>query len=147
MITTRALLAPFAFLLVLGLIAGRAEEAVSAPAAPAKDPAPPGWLIDIGGYRLHMHSTGSGKPVVVLLYGGGAYSVDFALVQPRIARFTTVCTYDRAGDAWSDRGPSPRTLRQNAFELYRLLRKARLKGPFILVGHSSSPSIRPRSPP
>jgi pimeloyl-ACP methyl ester carboxylesterase len=102
----------------------------------AKNPAAPGKLIDVGGYRLHIHCTGEGQPAVVFLYGGGAYSVDFSLVQPKVAKFTSACSYDRAGDAWSDIGPSPRTLRQNAYELHSLLSGAEIKGPYVLAGHS-----------
>jgi pimeloyl-ACP methyl ester carboxylesterase len=92
--------------------------------------------VDVGGYRLHLHCRGEGSPAVVLLYGGGAYSVDFGLVQPGVARFTQACVYDRAGDAWSDPIPVPRTLRQNAYELHLLLEKAGRTGPYVLAGHS-----------
>src|ERR1700687_724717 len=76
------------------------------------EPAPLGKLIDVGGYRPHNHCTGEGEPAVVFVYGGGAYSVDFSLVQPKVAKFTSACSYDRAGDGWSEMGPSPRTMRQ-----------------------------------
>ena len=49
---------------------------------------------------------------------------------------TEVCTYDRAGYGWSDRGPSPRNSERIVAELHTLLEKARVKPPFILVGHS-----------
>src|SRR5437879_4963959 len=63
-------------------------------------PSPPGRLIDIGGYRLHLNCSGSGSPTVVLSSGAGDYSVDWGLVQPDLARFTRVCSYDRADEAW-----------------------------------------------
>jgi pimeloyl-ACP methyl ester carboxylesterase len=47
-----------------------------------------------------------------------------------------VCSYDRAGDGWSDLGPHPRTLHQIVLELHTLLEKAGVEPPFILVGHS-----------
>jgi len=47
-----------------------------------------------------------------------------------------VCSYDRAGDGWSELGPHPRTLRQIVYELHTLLDKAGVKPPFVLVGHS-----------
>lgn len=97
---------------------------------------PPGKLIDIGGYRLHINSSGKGKPTVVLIAGSGDFSFDWSLVQPAVSGFSRVCSYDRAGLAWSDSGPTPRTMRQEAFELHRLLEKAKLKAPFVLVGHS-----------
>jgi pimeloyl-ACP methyl ester carboxylesterase len=98
--------------------------------------APPGKLVDIGGYRLHLNCTGSGGPTVVLIAGSGDFSFDWSLVQPDVSRFTRVCSYDFAGFAWSDPGPTPRTMRQDAYELHTLLKAARIKGPYVLVGHS-----------
>ncbi len=57
-------------------------------------------------------------------------------MQPEISRFARVCSYDRAGLAWSDPGPTPRTMGQDAYELHRLLQAARIKAPYVLVGHS-----------
>ena len=98
--------------------------------------APPGKLVDIGGYRLHLNCTGKNGPTVVLIAGSGDFSFDWSLVQPDISRFARVCSYDRAGLAWSDPGPTPRTMRQDAYELHTLLRAARVKAPYVLVGHS-----------
>jgi pimeloyl-ACP methyl ester carboxylesterase len=98
--------------------------------------APPGKLIDIGGYRLHLNCTGKGEPTVVLISGSGDFSFDWGLIQPPVSAFTRVCSYDLAGFAWSDPGPVPRTMRQEAYELHTLLTTARIKGPYILVGHS-----------
>jgi len=100
---------------------------------------PPGKLVDLGGYKLHINCAGASadkKPPVILLHGGGDFSFDWALVIPGVARFAHVCAYDQAGQAWSDPGPTPRTLRQEAYELHLLLEKTGLKGPFVLVGHS-----------
>jgi pimeloyl-ACP methyl ester carboxylesterase len=111
----------------------------SAPTAPPdENPTypPPGKLVDVGGYRLHLQVRGEGDPSVVLIAGGGDFSFDWDLVQPAIARFVRVCSYDRAGTAWSDRGPTPRTMKQEAYELHLLLKKTGFKPPYILVGHS-----------
>ena len=62
----------------------------------------PGRLIDLGGYKLHLNCTGSGTPTVVLSAGVGDFSTDWALVQPKVATFTRVCSYDRSGAAWSN---------------------------------------------
>lgn len=97
---------------------------------------PPGRLLDVGGYRLHLNCTGKGGPAVVLIAGGGDFSFDWGLVQPDVTRLTRVCSYDRAGLAWSDPGPTPRTMRQEAYELHALLKAARIKAPYVLVGHS-----------
>jgi hypothetical protein len=70
---------------------------------------PPGRLVDIGGYRLHLWCTGEGAPAVILDAGLGGTSAGWGFVQPDVARFTRVCSYDRAGMGYSDSGPSPRT--------------------------------------
>jgi pimeloyl-ACP methyl ester carboxylesterase len=101
-----------------------------------QQPSPPGKLIDVGGFKLHLNCTGKGEPTVVLLAGAGDFSFDWGLVQPDAAKFARVCSYDRAGYAWSDPGPMPRTMRQDAYELHTLLKTAQIKGPYVLVGHS-----------
>ena len=99
-------------------------------------PAPRGRLVDIGGYRLNLNCTGKGNPAIILLAGSGDFSFDWSLVQPEVTRSVRVCSYDRAGLAWSDLGPTPRTMHQEAQELHLLLAKAGEHGPFVLVGHS-----------
>jgi pimeloyl-ACP methyl ester carboxylesterase len=93
-------------------------------------------MIDIGGRKLHLYCTGEGAPTVVLVSGGGAYSIDWALVQPRIAQGTRVCSYDRAGLAWSDSGPADETVEQTINDLHALLRAGGERGPYVLVGAS-----------
>lgn len=95
-----------------------------------------GKLVDIGGYRLHIDCKGKGEPPVMMDAGlaHGAYTWD--LVMPEVARFTRVCSYDRAGVGDSDRGKRPRTSQQIVAELAALLKKVKLKPPYILVGHS-----------
>jgi pimeloyl-ACP methyl ester carboxylesterase len=85
---------------------------------------------------MHIQSAGEGRPAVILEAGTGAFSFDWSLVQPEVARFTGVCSYDRAGQAWSELGPQPRTIRQRAYELHALLEKASIPPPYVLVGHS-----------
>jgi pimeloyl-ACP methyl ester carboxylesterase len=100
---------------------------------------PPGRLVDVGGWRLHLYCVGErrpGSPAVILEAGLGDFSVEWALVQPHVAPFARVCSYDRAGDGWSDLGPHPRTMRQIVYELHTALDRAGEPAPFVLVGHS-----------
>ncbi|MDP1609262.1 MAG: alpha/beta hydrolase [Chlamydiales bacterium] len=97
---------------------------------------PPGKLIDIGGYKLHIHSTGQGGPTVVLDAGLSGTSLGWSLVQMEVSKFTRVCSYDRAGYAWSNQSPSKRSSLHLAQELHALLHNAKIPGPYILVGHS-----------
>lgn len=96
----------------------------------------PGKLIDIGGRKLHLYCSGQGSPAVILMAGGSAYSIDWGLVQPGVARTTRVCSYDRAGLGWSDPGPEDETVEQTVSDLHAALGKAGEKGPYVLVGAS-----------
>ena len=107
-----------------------------AEAADAKAYPPPGQMVDVGGYRLHINCTGEGSPTVVIESGWGDSSAGWAWVQPEVAKTTRVCTYDRAGMGWSESSPEPRTAREYAKELHTLLANANEPGPYVLVGHS-----------
>jgi pimeloyl-ACP methyl ester carboxylesterase len=100
---------------------------------------PPGRLVDVGGWKLHLNCTGRTnpqQPTVILESGVGDFSVEWSLVQPGVALFARVCSYDRAGDGWSDLGPHPRTMHQIVYELHTLLEKAGERPPYVLAGHS-----------
>jgi pimeloyl-ACP methyl ester carboxylesterase len=106
-------------------------------------PKAPGKMVDLGGHRLHVNCVGRGGPTVVVENGLGDFSFDWVLVQARVARFARICTYDRAGYAWSDPGPKPRTFAQLNLELRDALKKLGETGPFVLVGHSfGGPVVR-----
>ncbi len=67
---------------------------------------PPGSLIDIGGYRLHLYCTGQakpGRPTVVIEAGVGNIGLDWLMVQRGLDPTVQVCAYDRAGTGWSER--------------------------------------------
>ena len=93
--------------------------------------------VDIGGYKLGVHCEGEGSPVVVLDAGGGGNSGTWRAVQPSVAEFTRVCSYDRAGLANSEDRPD-RDIDGGyvADELERLLRGLDLDPPYVFVGHS-----------
>jgi pimeloyl-ACP methyl ester carboxylesterase len=113
------------------------------PLCAADEPKPLGKLVDIGGHRLHVYCTGKGGPTVVVETGLGDFSFGWILVQSRVEKFARICTYDRAGYAWSDPGPKPRTYAQLNLELHGALAKLGERGPFVLVGHSfGGPVVR-----
>lgn len=97
--------------------------------------APPGQLVDLGGYRVHLYCTGEGSPTVVVV--GAGFSFDWDLVQSGVARFTKICTYDVSGTAWSDPNPhSLLTCSDRVDEVHKVLSSARIEGPYVLVGLS-----------
>lgn len=96
----------------------------------------PGELIDVGGYKMHIDCIGQGTPTVILDSGLGDGYISWRRVQPQIAQFMRVCSYDRAGIGYSESSPRPRTSRDIAEELHALLHYAGIMPPYILVGHS-----------
>jgi pimeloyl-ACP methyl ester carboxylesterase len=94
-------------------------------------------MVDVGGYRLHIHCLGSGSPTVVIDAGWGDWSASWSSwVQPDVAATTRVCTYDRAGMGYSDPGPLPRTADRFVYELHTALDAAGIPAPYVMVGHS-----------
>jgi pimeloyl-ACP methyl ester carboxylesterase len=102
----------------------------------AQAPDPPGSVVDLDGYGLHLWCQGTGAPTVVLSAGAGDYSFDWEPVMEGLRSHVRVCSYDRPGFAWSAVGPVPRTMAQEAFEIRTALRRAGERGPYVLVGHS-----------
>lgn len=129
----------FLSVLTLLLIAGAIYQLV-AQARDARRFPQQGRSIALGpgfpGESLNIDCTSHGNPVVVLDSGGGVPAIGWSLVQPEIAKFTRVCSYDRAGYGWSGPGPLPRTSIEIARELHALLETAGEKPPYVLVAHS-----------
>lgn len=120
------------FIVLLGL------SPVSAIAQPRPPGPAPGVLVDVGGHKLHIRCVGpeGAGPIAILQPGAGGYSNVWSRVQDLLAERVRTCAYDPAGVGWSEPGPTPRTLQQEVFELHALLEKAKVPGPFVLVGHS-----------
>ena len=97
---------------------------------------PVGKMVDIGGCKLHILDSRVGKATVVIDSSIGEKTLDWCLVQPEIARFARVITYDRAGYAWSDVSALPRTSENIVKELHTMLHNANIPAPYILVGDS-----------
>jgi pimeloyl-ACP methyl ester carboxylesterase len=123
---------------LVGLMLVGAWYESSAAAADARAYPPPGQLVDVGGYRLHINCVGAGSPTVLIDAGLGDWSASWSnSVQPQAATTTRVCTYDRAGMGYSEPGPLPRTAGRFSEELHTLLQRADIPGPYVLAGHSS----------
>ncbi len=95
---------------------------------------PPGKLIDLGGYQVHLWVKGTGKTTVILDHSLGGIEGYFLL--DGIAEKTRVCIYDRPGYGYSDPSPKSRCSQEIVQELDLLLNKAGIEPPYILVGDS-----------
>lgn len=99
----------------------------------------PQQRIDIGnGRHLNIACVGSGTPTVVFESGLSDWGWSWALVQPQVGVLTRACVYDRAGLGYSDLASrtSSRTSAHMVDDLHRLLQRAQLTPPYVLVGHS-----------
>lgn len=130
----RIVLALVVFILVAAgvvlIVGARAKVALK-----AKYP-PIGQMVDVGGYKLHLHCQGTGNPTVVMDAGTGTTGLYWSLVQPEIAKSVRACVYDRAGYGWSEKSPQSRSISTMVNELHSLLTNANVAGPYVLVGHS-----------
>lgn len=97
---------------------------------------PQGRTVQAGNVRLNIDCSGNGSPTIILDSGMGVPGMSWRNIQSDVAKFSRVCSYDRAGYGWSEIGPKPRTSQQIAHELRALLDAAPEKGPYIMVGHS-----------
>jgi pimeloyl-ACP methyl ester carboxylesterase len=97
----------------------------------------PGQIIAAAdGARLNFYCMGSGSPTVIFDSGWEDWAPAWAVVQPRIAKWTRACSYDRAGAGFSGPGPMPRTSVRIANELHSALHRGGIAGPYILVGNA-----------
>ncbi len=107
--------------------------AIPAEAAPIDEPV---QVVDIGGRHLALRCSGEGSPTVILEAGLTASSLSWHFVQPGVAKFIRVCSYDRANLGRSDRVEGTRTAQDAVDDLAALLSAAHIAGPYILVGAS-----------
>lgn len=123
-------------LLLLSVLAGAIYEAIGRWNAETEYP-PRGKMVDVGGGKMHIDCRGTGSPTVVLESGLGTGGVaDWTLVHDKIAGFTRVCAYDRAGIMWSDPKDTPQHAATIADDLHALLKGAGIDDRLVLVGHS-----------
>jgi pimeloyl-ACP methyl ester carboxylesterase len=104
-----------------------------------RDHPPPGQLVDLGGYRVHLLAEGTvrkGRPPVIWFAGGHASGYAIHHLHRAFRGETRSILIDRPGTGWSDAGPFPRTTAREAEEMVLALERAGEKGPFIWAGHS-----------
>jgi len=97
---------------------------------------PPGNLIDVGAFKMHIYCVGEGSPTVILEALSGGFSSYWAWVQSEVTKQVRVCAYDHAGFGWSENDSEPESPQRTAQNLHTLLTNAGITGPFVMVGHS-----------
>lgn len=92
----------------------------------------------VNGHRLFGLLSGEGEPTVILDAGMGDTSEIWSKIQPEVAKFSQVLSYDRAGLGRSEKASIPRTCDDIISDLRSLLLAANLPSPYVLVAHSWS---------
>ena len=105
-----------------------------------KDIAPPGKMINVGGHSLHINCTGikSERPTIIIETGLGNSAMEYYWIQSALEKSDRVCSYDRAGMGWSERGDFDADSVNIATQLHMLLNKSDIKRPFMFAGHSAA---------
>jgi len=132
---TKRIFVGIAGLIVVLVIVGAIYQFAATKRDEGKYP-PPGKMVDVGGFKMHLNCTGEGSPTVVLDNGLHFGAFGWNNVPPEIAKFTRVCAFDRAGVGWSEASPHGRGINQVNKELHDLLTNAGEQKPFIFAGHS-----------
>jgi pimeloyl-ACP methyl ester carboxylesterase len=126
----------FLTLLLLTLLAGFTYEQVGRARDASQLPPRVGQAVDIGGRTLNLYCSGQGTPTVILETGGNSPGYEWMVLQSKMATFTRVCWYDRAGVRWSDPPSSPRTSASIARDLHEALHRAGVAPPYVMAGGS-----------
>ncbi|MCE7997191.1 MAG: alpha/beta hydrolase [Roseivirga sp.] len=96
---------------------------------------PPGKLVDVNGYKLHLMVAGEEGPAVVMFHGAGDIGLIWNLVLPEVGKFGRAVAVDQSAEGWSEHGHSIH-MWQQAYDTHQALINAGIEGPYILVGHS-----------
>jgi pimeloyl-ACP methyl ester carboxylesterase len=125
-----------AMLALAGGVAPSLSAAAAAQWATADAFAKPHQLVDIGGRKMNLYCSGQGATTVVFDAPSGDAGWNWFRVQPAVAKHTRACVYDRAGLGFSDPAKRPNTSENVAEDLHKLLAKAGVKPPYVMVGNS-----------
>jgi len=95
-------------------------------------------MIDVGDHKLAIVRSGKGGPTVVFESGGGSNSGigSGQKVRAQVSKFTSTLAYARSGRIPSTSSSVPRTLTSVVQDLHRLLGRAGIQPPYVLVGGS-----------
>lgn len=124
-----------AILFLVVIAVGAIYQAVAS-ARDEKTYKPADQMVDVDGIQMRLDCRGSGSPTVVLEAGAQSWSTHWALVQDEVAKFTRICSYDRAGHGWSEPVDEELNPQHAAEMLHALLEKGGEKPPYLIVGHS-----------
>ena len=127
----------YPIVLILCLVAGTIWQSVMVQIEKSKYDAV-GGFVDVGTYRAHYYSTGSGDTAFVFITGSGtpcAYT-DFYILQNMLSEKGQTITFDHAGSGWSSRTNSLRTIENITDELSLLIDRVAPSKSIVMICHS-----------
>lgn len=101
---------------------------------------PLGILVNVDGKKMHVYSEGHGKKTIVLMPGLGsiAPSIDFKPLINELKKDFKVVVVEPFGYGFSEETFEERTVENIIDETRMALKKAKIRGPYILMPHSIS---------
>ncbi len=96
----------------------------------------PDGLFMVEGREIALHCSSGSSPTVVIDAGLGESSAQWQAIAEDLGPQVSVCIFDRAGYGTRDPGLAPRNPTASAHDLRALLSTAKVRTPFVLVGHS-----------
>ncbi|MEV4113209.1 alpha/beta hydrolase [Nonomuraea sp. NPDC049695] len=123
-----------------------------APATRTADAAPISGTekIEVAGRSVNVSCSGDpekGRPVIVLMHGGGDGLDKLAAIQKTLSKRNRVCSYDRLGAGASDQPDGPQSFSSTGKILTGVLDRVAGDGPVVLAGHSLGGLIAARYAP
>ncbi|GAB2649551.1 alpha/beta hydrolase [Saccharopolyspora gloriosae] len=106
--------------------------------------------FDVDGRSVNVSCSGvavPGRPVVVLLHGGGDGLDAMADLQRTLGEKGRTCSYDRLGAGASDRPDGPQTFEDSGKVLTGVIDRVGVGEPVVLAGHSLGGLISARYAP
>lgn len=93
-------------------------------------------IFSVGKRETNVNCIGTGKPTVIFEHGLNEPYTTFGAIQSEIAKITRTFSYDRVmlNDKYTT--GSDRSSQQQVENLHLLLKKLKIKGPYIIVAHS-----------
>lgn len=94
-------------------------------------------VVKVDGDRgLYVRCSGTGSPTVFMEGGDEDTSDSYGYAEEPVAKVTRTCVYDRANLGQSDPREGPLGLDEYVGDVEALLAKAKIPGPYVLVGTS-----------
>ena len=103
---------------------------------------PPGKMVTVDGYKMHVYAEGekSDKPILVFMGGHGTMDpvYDFKILYSKLSDEYRIVVIERFGYGYSDDSGLPRDVETEVRHNREALALAGEVGPFVLMPHSQS---------